>query len=62
MHVKAMWNAKGVIGLGFSVQGYISSSQNSGPFLVPLNIRCRNQIYKQKGPIILRTTYIGVRV
>ena len=26
--------------------------------LVPLNIRCRNTIYNQKGPIILGTTHI----
>ena len=33
------------------------SSQNMGPIIwVPLNIRCRNRIYYQRGPIILRTT------
>ena len=31
--------------------------QNSGPTLVPLDISCRNLIYNQKGPLILRTTW-----
>ena len=26
--------------------------------LVPLNIRCRNTVYNQKGPLILRTTHV----
>ena len=28
------------------------------PILVPLHIRCRNVICKQKGPIILRTAHL----
>ena len=34
----------------------MGSSQNQGPALLPLKKRCRNMIYSQKGPIILRTT------
>ena len=37
---------------------YMGSSQNKGPVLVPLNIKCRDVIYSQKGHIILRTTHI----
>ena len=46
----------GTLGMG--------SSQNLGPILEPLNIRCRNVAYNQKGPIILRTTHtlIGPKV
>ena len=33
----------------------LGSSQNEGPILVPLNIRCRHVNYNKKGPIILRT-------
>ena len=32
------------------------------PFLVVLNIRCRNIIYDQKGPIIFSTTHVQYRV
>ena len=36
--------------------GYMGSSQDLGPILVPLNFRCRNTI-SEKGPMILRTTH-----
>ena len=34
----------------------MGSSQNEGPMLVPLNIRCHNLTYNPRGPIILRRT------
>ena len=37
---------------------HMGDSQNEGFTLVPLNIKCRNIIYNQKGPIVLRTTHI----
>ena len=37
---------------------YMGKSQNYGPILLPLDIRCRNITYNQK-PILLRTAHIG---
>ena len=37
----------------------MGSSHNYGPFLVPLNIRCRIVIRTKKGTIILTTTHIS---
>ena len=37
--------------IGFRAQG----SQNYGPVSVYPNSRCRNIVYNQKGPMILRT-------
>ena len=39
---------------------YIGIFLKQGLFLVPLNIRCRNIIDNQQGPIILRTTQYGI--
>ena len=41
------------------MQRYMGGFQNWGSILVPLNTRCRNIIYNQKAPTILRTTRIG---
>ena len=41
-----------------SIIGYMGSSQNEGPILVLLNIRCRNIIYAQNGVLTLATTHI----
>ena len=38
----------------------MGSSQNQGPILVPLIIRCRNIIKNQKASMILGTTLMGV--
>ena len=37
----------------------MGSSQSSGPISVPLNIRCHNITYNQKGLITLRTTVMS---
>ena len=37
---------------------YLSSSQKEAPILETLKLRCRNRFYKQKGPIMLRTTHL----
>ena len=41
---------------------HMGSSPKWGPILVPLNMRCRNIIYTQKGAIILRTTHMQTMV
>ena len=37
---------------------YMGSSQNSRRNLLPLSIGCRNMIYNQKGPIVLRLAHL----
>ena len=44
---------------GFMVD--MVSSQNWGPIFVPLDIRCRNIMYSQKGYIFFRTTHVGIQ-
>ena len=39
----------------------MGSSQKYGPTLVPQNMRCRSIIYKQKRPILLRTTLMDMK-
>ena len=38
--------------------GYVGGCQNSGPFLGPLNIRCRIMLSTQTGTTILTTTHV----
>ena len=39
---------------------YLASSQKLVATWVPLNMRCCNKIYNQKGPIIFRTTHLAI--
>ena len=44
--------------LAHDTRVYVGSSQNQGPMLVALKIRCRNIIYNQEVPTILGTTHM----